>query len=94
MADPRGNVGTATDPLAALQDPVDVFKHPGQLLFMRILIEAIRGVFRSVLYRDRGNSQVLLTAPNGTVYRLRVSNAMELIIDEARSPDTGAVRAI
>lgn len=71
----RQGVVQPVDRLAQLNDPADAFKNPAQLGFMRVLVEALRRMSTDFISRDTASTHIMLLSPNGTAYRVTVSDA-------------------
>ncbi len=82
----RQNAQIPVDRLAQLNDPADVFKNPAQLGFIRVLVDVIRGMARDFIGRDTATPHFMLLSPNGTAYRVTVSDTGVLTTENARAP--------
>ena len=69
MAD-RRNRPIAVDRLAGLNDPAEIFKNPQQLLFIRSLVEVIRGIVTDAVVKDEASPHLHLTSSGGKVYKI------------------------
>ncbi len=81
----RQNIQAPVDRLAQLNDPTDVFKNPSQLGFIRGLVDVLRGMARDFISRDTATTHFILLSPNGTAYRVTVSDAGALVVANART---------
>lgn len=84
MSQTRQNSSRPIDPLAELNDPEAVFRDPGQLQFMRTLVNTIRRVFSAMIRYDQAAPQIILTSPNGTAYIVTVGDDGVLTARTAR----------
>lgn len=80
----RQNKPVSVDRLASLNDPVDAFKAPAQLSFMRVLIDIIRQISSSAVTYDTAAPHIILLSPNGTAYRVTVNDTGVLTTVNAR----------
>jgi hypothetical protein len=81
----RQNPPAQADRLQGLQPPEEVFKNPIQLTFMRTLIDILRRALREMVSSQSAAPQVLLTSPNGTVFKITVSDAGAIVVTNARA---------
>lgn len=82
MPEIRTNTPATVDPLQHVNDPtLTVFPRPTTLEYMRVLVNTIRDLARGMIYRDRATPYLLLQSPNGTVFKVSIS-------------DTGVVTAV
>jgi hypothetical protein len=81
----RQNTPAGPDRFAELTDPGGVFKNPEVLSFMRTFIEIMKRIGNDAVYRNTAATSLILLSPNGTAYRVTVTNGGVLQVDNARS---------
>lgn len=73
------------DPFAELANPETAFTEPVQLRWLRQLLEVLRKLLQFAVLSNKGVPQILLNAPDGTAWAVRVANDGTLSTVNARS---------
>lgn len=74
-----------TDIFANINDPVDVFKNPVQLLFVRTLIDILRRALTGAVKQNQASPHIILSAPDGGAWIVEVDNTGALTTRNARA---------
>lgn len=80
----RTNRPVVVNELAHLNDPATAFRDPAQLSFIRTLVDVIGRMAADMVRQNSASPHFILTSPNGTAYRVSVSDAGVLTVVNAR----------
>lgn len=85
MTEARKGYVLPVDPLNELGDPETIFRNTGQLQFIRTLISTLKDIFQTCVKRDQPTPYFHLSAPSGVVFRVSVTDAGALVVENARA---------